>query len=68
MPAAPVRSFVAAEGLAEQLRGLGKSVEIFVYPETDHAFFNDDRPDVYHAAAAEQLWERTLAFFAEQLR
>ncbi len=37
---------------AEQLRALGKSVEIIIYPGTDHAFFNDTRPEVYDADAS----------------
>ena len=53
--------------MAEQLRGMGKSVEIIVYPGTDHAFFNDTRPEVYDADAARALWERTLAFFRTPL-
>ncbi len=57
-----------ANELAAQLRGLGKSVEIFVYPGADHAFFNDTRPEVYDAEASRALWDRTLAFFAEQLK
>ena len=57
----------AAQALAEQLRGLGKSVEIHVYPGADHAFFNDTRPEVYDADAANLLWDRTVAFFREQL-
>ena len=57
----------AAQALAEQLRGLGKSVEIHVYPGADHAFFNDTRPEVYDADAANLLWDRTVAFFQEQL-
>jgi carboxymethylenebutenolidase len=57
----------AANALAEQLRGLGKSVEIVVYPDTDHAFFNDDRSEVYNEAAASQLWERTKEFFTAHL-
>ena len=57
----------AAQALAEQLRGLGKSVEIHVYPDADHAFFNDTRPEVYDADAANLLWDRTVAFFREQL-
>jgi carboxymethylenebutenolidase len=56
-----------ANELAEQLRGLGKSVEIIVYPGTDHAFFNDTRPEVYDAAAAGELWDRTVAFFSAHL-
>ena len=46
---------------------MGKSVEIVVYPDTDHAFFNDDRPEVYREAAANELWDRTLAFFSTHL-
>ncbi len=57
----------AAEALGEQLRALGKECQIIVYPGTDHAFFNDSRPEVFDAEAAAALWERTLAFFHEQL-
>ena len=57
-----------ANELAEQLRGMGKSVEIIVYPGTDHAFFNDTRPEVYDADAARALWDRTLSFFGEHLK
>ena len=45
----------------------GKDVEIIVYPEADHAFFNDTRPEVYDAPAAAALWTRTLEFFREHL-
>jgi carboxymethylenebutenolidase len=57
----------AAEALADQLRGLGKSVEIHIYPGADHAFFNDTRPEVYDAQASGLLWDRTLAFFHSHL-
>ena len=57
----------AAQALADELRGMGKSVEIVVYPDTDHAFFNDDRAEVYREAAANELWDRTLAFFSTHL-
>ncbi len=42
----------AANALADELRALGKSVEIVIYPGTDHAFFNDTRPEVYDADAS----------------
>jgi carboxymethylenebutenolidase len=58
----------AAEALAEQLRALGKEVEIFIYPDTDHAFFNDTRPEVYDADASAALWERALIFFHDFVR
>jgi carboxymethylenebutenolidase len=57
----------AALALGDQLRDLGKEAEMIVYPDTDHAFFNDTRPEVYDAEAAGALWERSVAFFHEHL-
>lgn len=57
----------AVAALDAQLKGLGKDVEFFVYPGTDHAFFNDARPEVYDAGAAATAWDRTLAFLRAQL-
>jgi carboxymethylenebutenolidase len=57
----------AAEALGAQLRELGKEAEIIVYQGAHHAFFNDTRPEVYDAAAAALLWERSLAFFHQHL-
>ncbi len=57
----------AAEALATQLREMGKDVEIVVYPNTDHAFFNDTRPEVYDAEASKALWERSIEFFSNKL-
>jgi carboxymethylenebutenolidase len=57
----------AANALAEQLRSLGKSVEIVIYADADHAFFNDTRPEVYRAEASRELWDRTLEFFGAHL-
>jgi carboxymethylenebutenolidase len=53
--------------LERKLKELGKSVEIHIYPDTDHAFFNDRRPDVYNAKAAEDAWRRVTEFFAKHL-
>ena len=57
----------AVRALEEQLRGLGKTVTFHQYPGVDHAFFNEDRPEVYNREAAELLWERTVAFLHERL-
>jgi carboxymethylenebutenolidase len=57
-----------ARQVDEEIRRAGKSSEIHVYPGVDHAFFNDDRPDVYDKAAAEDAWRRTLAFFRRHLQ
>ena len=58
----------AARKLEADLRGMGKHVEFYMYPGTDHAFFNDARPEVYNAAAAKLSWDRTLAFFGANLK
>jgi carboxymethylenebutenolidase len=50
------------------IRKAGKAPEIHVYPGVDHAFFNDERPDVYSPVAAADAWRRTLAFFQAHLR
>jgi carboxymethylenebutenolidase len=39
-----------------------------IYPGTDHAFFNDTRPEVYDAEAATDAWHRTIEFFREHLK
>ncbi|MDP8922113.1 MAG: dienelactone hydrolase family protein [Chloroflexota bacterium] len=57
----------AARALEEQIHGQGRPVEFHIYPGTTHAFFNDDRAEVYDEAAARQSWERTLAFFRQHL-
>jgi carboxymethylenebutenolidase len=53
--------------LERQLKSLGKSVEVHIYPGTDHAFFNDDRPQVYNEKAAADAWRRVLEFFGKYL-
>ncbi len=50
------------------IKKAGKQSEIHVYPNVDHAFFNDERPDVYDKAAADDAWRRTLAFFRQNLK
>jgi carboxymethylenebutenolidase len=54
------------EDLERRLRAAGATVESFWY-DADHAFFNDTRPEVYEAAAAQLSWDRTLAFLREHL-
>ena len=49
------------------LQGLGKDVELLVYEDADHAFFNDTRPEVYKPEQSQQAWDRTIALFRETL-
>ena len=57
----------AARQLESDLRAAGKQVEITVFEGADHAFFNDTRAEVYHAAYAQQCWEGLVAFYNEHL-
>jgi carboxymethylenebutenolidase len=52
---------------ASELGKRGKPYEFHTYPGTKHAFFNEERPEVYDPAAAEKSWERTIAFLREHL-
>lgn len=53
--------------LEEKLRAAGVDVESHWYAGADHAFFNDDRPEVHHPEHARLSWERTLSFFRKHL-
>ena len=55
------------KALDEELTLLGKPHHFETYPGTKHAFFNDDRPEVYDEAAATDAWQKMLAFFQENL-
>jgi len=57
----------SVRALDAQLKGLGKQSEFFTYAETDHAFTNEQRPEVYAPEAAELAFGRALAFLREQL-
>src|SRR5262245_30200503 len=62
--------YVTAESiraLEAQLRAAGKQIETHVYPGVDHAFFNDDRPEVHDPDASRDAWERTLRFLRQHL-
>lgn len=59
---------VAVRTMDEQLTSLGKPHEFITYPGAQHAFFNDDRPSVYNPEAAEDAWNRTIAFFRLHLQ
>jgi carboxymethylenebutenolidase len=57
----------AVAKLSEELRGLGKTVEVFTYADTEHAFTNHHRPEVHHGEATELAWQRTIEFFREHV-
>jgi carboxymethylenebutenolidase len=53
--------------LESKLNALVKSNEMHIYPDADHAFFNDARPEVYNAEAAADAWQRTIEFLRKYL-
>jgi len=63
-------TFATPEGAREletKLKSLGKEAEIHVYDKADHAFFNDERSEVYKPDAAADAWQRTVHFLREHL-
>jgi len=57
----------AVAELEEKLTALGKDVDFHLYPGTQHAFFNDDRPEVYDADASAAAWARAVTFLNGKL-
>jgi carboxymethylenebutenolidase len=57
----------AARALEAELKGLGKDATVKIYDDTDHAFFNDTRPEVYDAEASALAWNRTIDFLHSHL-
>ncbi|MBV9209984.1 MAG: dienelactone hydrolase family protein [Acidobacteria bacterium] len=55
------------EGLKEVARKYDLPLEVVSY-DADHAFFNDTRPEVYDATAAQDAWRRILELFDTRLR
>jgi carboxymethylenebutenolidase len=54
--------------LERKLQTLRKTADIQIYPDVDHGFFNDTRPEVYNKDAAQDAWKRVLKFFGENLK
>jgi carboxymethylenebutenolidase len=54
------------EGLKEAARKYDLPIQTVSY-DADHAFFNDTRPEVFDAEAAQDAWKRVLKFFRECL-
>lgn len=48
------------------LKAASLEYQLFMYPDTEHAFFNDTGPR-YQGDAAQLAWRRTIAFLNEKL-
>jgi carboxymethylenebutenolidase len=58
----------AVRQLEQQLRAAGEQIETHIYPGVDHAFMNDERPEVYSPDTASDAWRRTISFLRAHLR
>ncbi len=58
---------VARKLEAQVRQGGNDDVTVHIYPGTDHAFFNDTRPEVYDAEASRTAWDRTIEFLRSRL-
>lgn len=56
-----------AEAIEAAMQQAGKTYEKIIYPDTDHAFFNDTGTR-YNAAAAQDAWVKMLAWFDRHLK
>jgi carboxymethylenebutenolidase len=54
-------------GYEDALKAAHVEYTAYVYPDVNHAFF-DDTTDRYNADAAKLAWERSKAFFAQHLK
>lgn len=50
------------------LKSAGRPVSFHRYAGVGHWFFESDRPEAYHPAAAELAWKRTLEFLNQLLK
>ena len=62
IPVADVNKF------EQDLRGLGKTVEIHIYPDAGHAFENPNNAAGYRKDDAADAWKHTVAFLASTLK
>lgn len=52
----------------QQLKKLGKTVEVHIYPDAGHAFENPNNKAGYRPQDAKDAWDKTVAFLAAHLK
>jgi carboxymethylenebutenolidase len=60
----------ASDGIQTAVKGIenaGGSVEVYDYPGSHHAFFNDERPEAHNKEHADTAWRRTLDLLGSRL-
>jgi len=62
IPPASVQQF------ASQMKKLGKTVDVKIYPDAGHAFENPNNKEGYREADTRDAWNRTVAFLQKYLK
>jgi carboxymethylenebutenolidase len=62
IPVGDVRNF------EQQMKQLGKSIEVVIFPDAGHAFENPNNKAGYRAEDAAQAWTKTVAFLRRSLQ
>ncbi|RPI25410.1 MAG: dienelactone hydrolase family protein [Chloroflexota bacterium] len=57
----------SVQQLEAALRRAGRDVKFYIYPDTKHWFFEEDRPESYDKSSAFLAWERSLDFLRKHL-
>jgi carboxymethylenebutenolidase len=57
-----------AKKFEAELKAKNPNIEFVLYPGAPHAFFSDDRPQVYRKDASDDAWKRCIAFFDKHLK
>lgn len=75
---APIRGFFGAQDrgiptddlkqFQQQLSKSGKQAEFSIYPDAGHGFENPNNKDGYRPKDAQEVWQKTVAFFAATLK
>ena len=58
----------AGRELEKQLKALGKNVQLIVYRNAGHAFFNDTRKEAHNPEAAQNAWRTVIDFLRKHVR
>jgi carboxymethylenebutenolidase len=56
----------AVQAFEAKMKAAGHTPDFYTYPNTEHWFFESDRPE-YAPEASKLAWERTLAFLREHI-
>jgi carboxymethylenebutenolidase len=57
-----------SRAVEQGIKAAGKQAEVVIYPGADHAFMNEQRPEVYKEDVARDAWDKMLNHLRSNLR